>query len=75
MQPTVLPSRLKRLTFQAVALGLSLMLALVVAEIVAKLLEPRQKVHGAVTAQKHPELGWLPPIGKATVTTTEFTAQ
>lgn len=72
MEPT--RSRLKRLAFHALALTLSLVLAFVVAEVAAALLEPNQKVHGSVAAARHPELGWLPPAGQATVTTGEFTA-
>lgn len=69
-----LPSFRRRFLFPVVASLLGCAIALVVAETAAAMLEPDVRVHGAAAATRDPELGWLPPIGRSTVTTGEFTA-
>ncbi len=68
-------SRRKRLLFVAILCGISVVVALVIAEVIAATLEPDSRIHGAAGAQHHDELGWLPPVGIATAMTGEFTAR
>src|SRR5262245_16647459 len=68
------PSTRRVRVLAALLVVLALCLMLVVAEWVARALEPKQVIHGYTSYPRDPELGWTPPIGKATVTTHEFTA-
>lgn len=67
-------SRRKLIAFSALLVGIVSLLAFVVAEMVARVLEPERVIHGYTAYPRHPVLGWLPPLGKATIETNEFVA-
>jgi len=46
----------------------------IMAEALARFLEPKQVIHGRTDYLRHDVLGWVPPPGKATVSTHEYVA-
>lgn len=58
----------------ALLVAFALLVLLGLTEGVARVLEPKQVIHGYTAYPRHPVLGWTPPVGKATVTTHEFEA-
>jgi len=68
-------SRSKKIVFTVIVIGFSMFLALVIAELAARLLKPETQPHSEkLQSTPHAKLGWLPEQGKVTEKTHEYTA-
>lgn len=70
----VVPRWWRALLSRAIALLLGTGLAVLVCEAAARVLEPTAREEGRLDPVPDPELGWLPPPGRASRQTHEFTA-